>query len=59
MENLCRWEKTLKGYITLCGHVPKVMGRSWQYCPYCGKELDKQRAEYLHAYYMNHNRARG
>jgi hypothetical protein len=54
MSDKCKWEKTIKGYVTLCGHALKMMGRGYIYCPYCGKELDKARADYLHSYYKNH-----
>lgn len=54
MSDKCKWEKTIKGYVTLCGHAPKQMGRGWVFCPYCGKSLDKERANYLHDYYKNH-----
>ncbi len=52
MKNkMCRWKKTKRGYETLCGHIPNIMGRGYLYCPYCGLLLEKDRADYFKRYY--------
>lgn len=66
---LCVWEKYSGKYITTCGHQAHVIGRGWDYCPYCGNFLEISRkmyqanyhkknkdkhAEYYKGYYKEH-----